>query len=142
MTGLTLEHANLIIEAALQNGGELALQPLSVAVLDAGACLIAFQRQDGASRIRPEIAIGKASGALALGVSSRKIADMAAERPQFIASLGPVSRDGVIPAAGGIIIKSASGAVLGAVGVTGDTSDNDEICAVAGVEKAGLVAHL
>lgn len=140
MTILTLEHANRIVEAAFAKGAELKLKPLSVAVLDAGGHLIAFQRANGASTLRPQIAIGKASGALALGVSSRKIAEMAAERPTFIGSLGPIAQAGIIPAAGGVLIADASGAVIGAVGITGDTSDNDEASAVAGVEAAGLKA--
>jgi uncharacterized protein GlcG (DUF336 family) len=137
-TQLTLAAANTIIAAAFAKGSELNLKPLSVAVLDAGAHLIAFQRQDGSSTLRPQIAAGKAGGALALGVSSRKIAEMAAERPSFVASLGAISPHGVIPAAGGALIAGTGGAVIGAVGVTGDLSDNDELCALAGVQAAGL----
>ena len=137
MNRITLEQANRIVTAAFQKGAELKLKPLSVAVLDPGGHLIAFQRQDGASLMRFQIAAGKASGALALGVSSRKIGEMAAERPSFVASLGPIAPQGVIPAAGGVIVMEG-GAVLGAVGVTGDTSDNDEICALAGIAAAGL----
>jgi uncharacterized protein GlcG (DUF336 family) len=140
-THLTLADAETIIEAALAKGRTLGLKPLSVAVLDPGGHMIAFQRQDGSSTLRPQIAAGKAGGALALGVSSRKIAEMAAERPSFIASLGPVSPHGVIPAAGGVLIGGAGGAVIGAVGVTGDLSDNDELCALAGLEASGLAAH-
>jgi uncharacterized protein GlcG (DUF336 family) len=135
---LTLAHANTIVEAAFAKGQALGLKPLSVAVLDAGGHLIAFQRQDGSSTLRPQIAAGKAGGALALGVSSRKIAEMAAERPSFVASLGIIAPHGVIPAAGGVLIAGAGGVVIGAVGVTGDLSDNDELCALAGVEAAGL----
>jgi uncharacterized protein GlcG (DUF336 family) len=135
---LTLAHANTIVEAAFAKGQALGLKPLSVAVLDAGGHLIAFQRQDGSSTLRPQIAAGKAGGALALGVSSRKIAEMAAERPGFVASLGTIAPHGVIPAAGGVLIAGAGGVVIGAVGVTGDLSDNDELCALAGVEAAGL----
>jgi uncharacterized protein GlcG (DUF336 family) len=137
-THLTLAHANTIVEAAFAKGHALGLKPLSVAVLDAGGHLIAFQRQDGASTLRPQIAAGKAGGALALGASSRKIGEMAAERPSFVASLGAIAPHGVIPAAGGVLIAGAGGAVIGAVGVTGDLSDNDEACALAGVEAAGL----
>lgn len=140
MTNITLAQADAIIETALAKGYELALKPLSVAVLDAGGHLIAFKRQDGASTMRPQIAIGKASGALALGISSRKIADMAADRPNFVASLGPIAPAGIIPAAGGILIADAEGVTIGAVGITGDTSDNDETCALAGIAGARLVA--
>ena len=141
MTVISLDQANTIIAAALAKGAELALKPLSVAVLCPGGHLIAFQRQDGASSMRLQIACGKAGGALGLGLSSRKIADMAAERPSFIASLGPISQLGVIPAAGGVIVVDDAGRFLGAVGITGDTSDNDEACALAGIAAAGLKAQ-
>jgi uncharacterized protein GlcG (DUF336 family) len=138
MTSLTLDQANIIVTAAFAKGIDLQLKPLSVAVLDAGGHLIAFQRADGASTLRPQIATGKASGALALGISSRKIAEMAVDRPTFIASLGAIAQAGIIPAAGGLLVANASGAVIGAVGITGDTSDHDEACAIAGIEAAGL----
>lgn len=140
MNRITLEQANRIVAAAFQKSAELKLKPLSVAVLDPGGHLIAFQRQDGASTMRFQIAAGKASGALALGVSSRKIGEMAAERPTFVASLGTIAAQGMIPAAGGVIVAEG-GNILGAVGVTGDTSDNDEICALAGIAAAGLKAQ-
>lgn len=138
MTRLTLEQANIIISAAFQQGKAMKLQPLTVVVLDAGGHMIALQRQDGASTLRPKIACGKAGGALALGVSSRRIGDMAVDRPSFVAALGPISEHGMIPAAGGVIVIGEGGVTLGAVGVTGDTSDNDETCAIAGITAAGL----
>lgn len=138
MNGITLELASTIIAAALQKRAELGFKPLCVAVLDAGGHLVALQREDGASVLRPQIATAKAGGALALGISSRKIAEMASERPTFVASLGPISPHGVVPAAGGVLVVDADGQVIGAVGVTGDTSDNDETCALAGVAAAGL----
>lgn len=138
---ITLAQAKTIIETAFAKGRELKLKPLSVAVLDAGGHLIAFERSDGSSTLRPQIATGKASGALALGISSRKIADMAAERPTFVAALGPVAAAGIIPAAGGVIVVGADGRPIGAVGATGDTSDNDEICVLAGIAAAGLKAQ-
>lgn len=110
-------------------------------MLDPGGHLIAFGRQDGASTLRPQLASGKASGALALGISSRKIADMAAERPAFVASLGPIAAGGIIPAAGGVIVVTETGEPMGAVGITGDTSDNDEACALAGIVAAGLTVQ-
>jgi uncharacterized protein GlcG (DUF336 family) len=137
---LTLQQANAIIAGALDKAAELKLKPLSVAVLDSGGHLIAFQRQDGSSLMRFQIANGKAAGALALGVSSRKIAEMAAERPSFIASLNSIATAGVVPAAGGLLLADETGAVIGAVGVTGDVSDNDEICALAGIATSGLSA--
>ena len=135
---LTLAAAATIIEEAFIEAGKRSLKPLTIVVLDPGGHPIALQRQDGSSILRPEIAIGKAAGALALGVSSRKIGEMATERPTFIASVAGLAPRGVIPAAGGVIILDAAGAVLGAIGVTGDTSDNDEACALAGIEAAGL----
>ena len=141
MNRITLDQANRIIAGALQKGAELKLKPLSVAVLDPGGHVIAFQRQDGASTMRFQISSGKAAGALALGISSRKIGEMAAERPSFIASLGLLAQGGLIPAAGGVIVLGDKGEVLGAVGVTGDTSDNDEACALSGIAAAGLKAQ-
>lgn len=138
MNRITLAQANSIIAAAFDSGADMGLKPLSIAVLDPGGHLIAFQRQDGASSLRLGIAAGKAGGALALGISSRKIGEMAAERPTFVAALGPIAPTGVIPAAGGVIVVDAAGEPIGAVGVTGDTSDNDEICALAGIAAAGL----
>ena len=136
MAALTLDQANRIAAAALTKGRELGLKPLCVAVLDTGGHLVALQREDGASLLRPLIAIGKAAGALGLGVSSRKIAEMAVERPTFIASLASLGGHGLVPAAGGVLAVDDNG-LIGAVGVTGDTSDNDEICALAGLAAAG-----
>jgi uncharacterized protein GlcG (DUF336 family) len=138
MSRISLEQANAVVAAAFDKGKALALKPLTVAVLDAGGHVVALQRQDGASTLRPQIAIGKAGGALALGVSSRKIGEMAVERPTFVTSLGPISAHGIIPAAGGILLLDETGALIGAVGITGDTSDNDEACALAGAVVAGL----
>ena len=140
MVRITLELASKIIMATLERRVELGFKPLCVVVLDPGGHLVALQREDGASVLRPQIAIAKASGALALGISSRKIAEMALERPTFVASLGPISPDGVVPAAGGVLVIDSDGQLVGAVGVTGDTSDNDEVCALAGIAAAGLSA--
>ena len=141
MNRINLDQANRIIQGAFAKGSSLKLKPLSVAVLDPGGHLIAFQRQDNASILRFGISSGQAAGALALGVSSRKIGEMAVERPTFVASLGAIAPQGVIPAAGGVIVVDGAGQILGAVGVTGDTSDNDEVCALAGIEAAGLTAQ-
>lgn len=139
-TSLSLRQGKCIIDAALAHGSQLKLKPLSVAVLDPGGHLIAFNRQDGASLMRQQIATGKAAGALALGISSRKLAEMASERPVFVAALGPLAPQGLIPVAGGLIVADSGGRILGAVGVTGDTSDNDELCALAGIAAADLSA--
>ena len=141
MTRISLEQANAVIAAALDHGRELRLKPLSVVVMDAGGHLVALQRQDGASTLRPQIAAAKAGGALALGMSSRKIGDIAVERPSFVASLGPIAPHGVVPAAGGVIVVDAGGSPIGAVGITGDTSDQEEACALAGIAAAGLKAQ-
>lgn len=141
MTRISLDQANRIITAAFAKGKELGLKPLSVAVLDAGAHLTAFQRQDGSSNLRLQIATGKAAGALAMGMSSRKIGEVAAERPSFVAALGAIAPNGLLPAAGGVIVIGPDGTAIGAVGVTGDTSDNDELCALAGIAAAGLTAQ-
>ena len=142
MPNVTLIQANTMIAAAIAKGAELGLKPLCVAVLDAGGHLIALQRQDGASNLRPQVAAAKASGALALGISSRKISDMAAERPSFVAALGALASDGILPAAGGVIILGADGLPAGAIGITGDTSDNDEACALAGIAATSLKAQI
>ena len=141
MTTITLTQAQTAIAAAIAKGRELGLNPLTVAVLDAGGHLTALGREDGSSTLRPQIAIGKASGALGLGISSRKIGDNAVARPTFFASLHSLAPYGVVPAAGGVIVVGTDGVPIGAVGVTGDTSDNDEACALAGIAAAGLVAQ-
>jgi len=137
MSSITLNQAQTVVTAALAEGRRLGLKPLSVAVLDAGGHLVAFAREDLSSNLRPQIAMAKASGALALGVSSRTIAEMAVERPIFIAAAAGLNPAGIVPAAGGVLVH-AGGSVIGAVGVTGDTSDNDELCALAGIAAAGF----
>lgn len=135
---ISLAQADAIIAATLARGAELGLKPLSVAVLDAGGHLVAFRRQDRSSILRPQIAQGKAATALAMGVSSRNVAETAAQRPTFVAALSAIAPAGIIPAAGGVLVADAGGIIVGAVGVTGDTSDNDETCALAGVAAIGL----
>lgn len=135
---VTLAQAARIIETAFAEGAARGLKPLTVAVLDSGGHPVALQRQDGSSTLRPQIAIAKAAGALALGVSSRRIGEMAAERPNFVASLSALAPQGVVPAAGGVLVADETGAIIGAVGVTGDSSDHDEACALAGIAAAGL----
>jgi uncharacterized protein GlcG (DUF336 family) len=137
---LPLNQALSIAQSVLAKGRESGCKPLTVAVLDAGGHLVALLRDDGTSNLRPQIAIGKANGALALGVSSRKIAAMAQERPQFVNALSNLTAEGLLPAAGGVLIRSANGDVIGAVGVTGDTSDQDEACALHAIASVGLHA--
>ena len=139
MTALTLDTARAIIKTALEKGGEMGLKPLSVAVLDAGGHLKAFERQDGASLLRPQIAHGKAYGALALGLGSRAIMNRAEQQAYFVSAVNAAAGGALVPVPGGVLIKK-DGEIVGAVGVTGDTSDNDEEAAIAGIEAAGLTA--
>ncbi len=139
MPRISLAKANRIITAGFSKGKELGLKPLAISVLDAGGHLIAFQRQDGASMMRFDIATGKAWGALALGMGSRAVNKLATDRPHFFTGLSGVSDGRIIPVPGGMLVKSKSGETIGAVGVTGDTSDNDEAAGMAGIEAAGLV---
>ncbi|MDZ7602051.1 MAG: heme-binding protein [Hoeflea sp.] len=138
MTDLTLAKALRIITAALAKGKDLGLKPLAVVVLDAGGHVKAFQRQDGASMMRFEIASGKAYGALALGVGSRWLNAQAETRPHFLEGLSAVSGGKIVAIPGGVLIRDRKGAIIGAVGITGDTSDNDEMAAIAGIEAAGF----
>jgi len=141
---LTLPQATTIVQAALQKGRELGLAPLAVAVLDAGGHLKAFAREDGAGIVRPQIAIGKAWGALGMGLGSRTLAKRVSEQgPQqqaFFAALNAMSEGRVVPAAGGVLVRDAGGTVIGAVGISGDVSDKDETCALAGIAAATLTA--
>jgi len=140
---LTLAQAATIVEAALKKGRELGLAPLTVAVLDAGGHLKAFAREDGSGIVRPQIAVGKAWGALGMGLGSRTLAKRVTEQgPQqqaFFAALNAMSEGRVVPAAGGVLIRDGGG-VIGAVGISGDVSDKDEACALAGIAAAKLVA--
>ncbi|MEP1441658.1 MAG: heme-binding protein [Hyphomicrobiales bacterium] len=139
MGNVTLAQANKIIEAALAKGDEMGLKPLTVAVLDAGGHLKALARADGASMMRPEVAAGKAYGCIALGVGGRWLNQNGIDRPHFMDGVVAASGGKIIPVPGGVLIRDG-GAVIGAVGITGDTSDNDEAAAVAGIEAAGLTA--
>jgi uncharacterized protein GlcG (DUF336 family) len=140
MTTLSLDNAALIIDAGLSRARELGLKPLTIAVLDAGGHLVAFKRQDRSGILRPEIAHGKAWGALGMGLGGRALAQRAQMAPAFFVALASASQGRVIPVPGGVLIRSADGDILGAVGVSGDLPDNDEACAVHGIGQAGLVA--
>jgi uncharacterized protein GlcG (DUF336 family) len=137
--GLTLAQANAIIAAALAKGRELNLLPLTVTVLDAGGQVKAVQREDGASLLRPEIAEGKAKGALALGLGGRELARRAQAMQGFMNALSDLAGGKAVPVPGGVLACDASGLIVGAVGITGDVSAQDEVCAIAGIEAAGLV---
>ena len=137
---LTLEQASTIVDKALEKGRELGFKPLTVVVLDAGGHPKAMKREDRSSLLRPEIAGGKAWGALGMGFGGREFARRAAANPMFIQALAVASGGRVIPVPGGVLIRDAAGEVAGAVGISGDTSENDETCAVWGIGRAGLVA--
>lgn len=138
---LKLDVANAIIAAAFAKAADLGLKPLSVAVLDAGGHVKAFQKQDDSSLMRFEIAVGKAFGALAVGAGSRWLNAAGIERPHFVQALTVASGGKIVPVPGGVLILE-DGEILGAVGISGDTSDNDEACAVSSIESAGLVARI
>ncbi len=141
MAELTLDQATIVLDATLAKGAEMELNPLTVSVVDSGGSLKAFKRQDGpGAALRPAIATGKAFGAIGIGRSSRALGAMAQDRPHFVNALVGVSDGRLVPVPGGVIIKNADGDFIGAVGVSGDTSDNDEAAAVAGIEAAGLEA--
>ncbi len=137
---VTLAQASTIVDVALKKGRETNCAPLTVAVLDAGGHLVAFKREDRSGILRFDIAYGKAWGALGMGFGSRELAERAAKMPVFITALTTISGGRLVPVPGGVLIKDADGAVLGAAGISGDTSDKDETCAVAGIEAAGLKA--
>jgi uncharacterized protein GlcG (DUF336 family) len=138
MPGLTLEKAQAIVTATLKTARGKSFKPLSVAVYDERGALRALASEDGTSLKRAEMAMGKAYGALALGVGSRAIHKMATDRPYFVAAASHVVGGLLVPVPGGVLIKDSQGTILGSVGVSGDTSDNDEIAAAAGIEAAGF----
>lgn len=140
MITLTLDTARDIVAATRAAAHEQDMKPLSVAVLDAGGHLVAFEREDGSSTHRFHIAHGKAHGAVALGVGSRQLNAMAEDRPYFIAAAGAAIGGALVPVPGGVLVTDNAGAVLGAVGASGDTSDNDETAVIAGIEAVGLTA--
>ncbi len=139
MSRLSTESAYVIVTAALAEAKSRALAPLCVAVLDAGAHVLLLWRDDRASIHRPEIATAKAAGCLAMGFGGRELVRRAAAMPAFYGALNDLFPKGLMPVPGGVLIRSTSGELLGAVGITGDTSDNDEACALVGITAAGLV---
>ena len=135
---LTLAQANQIISAALAKSREAGYKPMGIAVLDEGGSLKAFAREDGASMFRFEIARGKAWGAVGMGVSSRALGDRAKGNPNFFVALAATAEGKFLPQTGAVVIKDASGKVIGAVGASGGTGDEDEAICIAGVTAAGL----
>src|SRR5947209_13386057 len=140
MAELTLDVARKILDVALAKGVEKKLKPLVITVLDARGCVKISAAQDGTSLLRSEIAHGKAFGALAMGMGSRALFQRAQEQAYFVSAVNSLAQGRLVPVPGGVLMHDAGGALLGAVGVSGDTSDNDEICAIAGIEAAGLKA--
>jgi uncharacterized protein GlcG (DUF336 family) len=136
-----LETAKSITSGARAAAKEHGLRPLTVVVLDAGGHVVTVEREDGASNNRFEIAFGKAYGALALGMGSRALMARAEQQPYFIASATAAVGGRMVPVPGGVLVKDGSGTVIGCVGVSGDTSDNDELAAIAGIESVSLVAQ-
>jgi uncharacterized protein GlcG (DUF336 family) len=140
MTKLTLVQANTLIDTALAEARKKKLAPLAVAVLDAGGHLITFQREDRAGFFRNDIAFGKAWGALGMGFGTRELAERATQFPTFITMLATASQGRMIPSPGGVLIANTEQDILGAVGISGDSGDNDELCAIAGIEAISLIA--
>ena len=139
---VSLGKARVIIRKTFEKGAELGLKPLSVVVLDAGGNIQAFERQDGAAPGRFAIAHGKAYGAVMLGMAGTAQMARAEQQPYFMAAVNGVYGGQVIPVPGGVLLRSAKGVVIGAVGVTGDTSDNDAVAAMAGIEAANLIGEV
>ena len=141
-TGLDLETARTIVAGARAHAKEAGFKPMTVVVLDAGGHVVAVEREDGSSMKRFEVGFGKAHGALSLGMGTRSLMGRAEQQPYFIAAVTAAVGGSLVPVPGGVLVRDGAGALLGAVGVTGDTSDNDEAAAVAGIEGAGLTAQV
>ena len=140
MDSMLLEQANVIADQALQKGRELKFAPLTVAVLDAGGQIKVLKREDNASLLRPEIALGKAWAVLGMGFGGRELARRAEQMPAFFTALNAMSAGRMVALPGGVLIRNREGRVIGSVGISGDTSDNDEKCAVEAVTAQGLIA--
>ncbi len=134
-----LETAKSITAGVRAAGRDHGLKPLTVVVLDAGGHVVSVEREDGSSNSRFEIAFGKAYGALALGMGSRSLMARAEQQAYFISAAAAAIGGRLIPVPGGVLVKDAAGSVVGCVGVSGDTSDNDELAAMAGITSVALV---
>ena len=135
---LSLKKAEAIVDSALKHGRDAGLLPLTVVVLDAGGKIIASKSEDGSGILRFDVALGKAWGALGMGISSRLIRDRLSKRPVFQNALAAASDGRFVPVPGGVLIEDGDGYTIGAVGISGDTSEKDEYCAVSAVGAAGL----
>ena len=138
---ILLAQVKNIIEASLAKGRDLGLKPLSVVVLDDRASLVACMSEDGVSQMRAKIAHGKANAAIALGMGTRALMNRAEQQAYFIQAMNGLAGGDIVPVPGGVLIRDPSGALLGSVGISGDTSDNDEAAAVAGIAAAALSAE-
>jgi len=138
MSEISIDQARIIITETIAKGKEMGLKPLSIVVLDTGGHVKAFEREDGASPGRFEIARGKAYVAVMTGMTGTALMQRAEQQAYFVNALSGAFDGKVVPVPGGVLVKDDTGAIIGAVGVTGDTSDNDAIAAVAGIEAAGL----
>jgi len=132
--------ARRIVNNALKAAREKGLKPLTVAVLDERGALKHLDSEDGSSLMRWKIAHGKAFGAIAMGLGSRALFERSQKQPQFVDAMNALAGGALVPVPGGVLARSARGQIVGAVGITGDNSDNDEACAIAGIEAAGLIA--
>lgn len=142
MAEITLARARSIIRGTLKKGREMDLKPLSVVVLDTGGHVKAFEREDGASPGRFEIARGKAFGVIMTGMTGTALMQRAEAQPYFVNALNGLYGGQVVPVPGGVLVRDKRGRVIGAVGVTGDTSDNDAAAALAGIEASGLAGEI
>lgn len=140
MDPLSLEQANLIADKALEKARELKFAPLTVVVLDGGGHIKVMKREDNSSLLRPDIAVGKAWGVLGMGFGGRELARRAEKMPMFFTALNAMSDGRMVPLPGGVLIRNKQGQIIGSVGISGDTAANDDICAVHGVNAAGLTA--
>lgn len=137
---ISLAQASAVVDATLKKARELKQMPQTVVVLDAGGHVVCAKREDGSGIIRFEVAVGKAYGALGMGWGSRTMMERAAQNPNFLTAIVAASGGRMVPNPGGILIRDGGGQILGALGISGDTGDNDEIIGVAGIEAAGLKA--
>ncbi len=141
VVSMPLAIAEKIVTAAFRAGRKARLLPLTVAVLDAGGTLVVLKRQDGSGILRGDVAVGKAWGALGMGISSRTIRDRLKDRPAFQSALAAAAQGRFIPVPGGVLVRNKKGDVIGAIGISGDASDKDEYAAIMGVQGAGLTPH-
>ena len=138
MESVSLEAASVIVDRALAKGRAMNFKLLAVAVLDPRGCLKAYKAEDGTSLLRLDIAFGKAWGALGMGFGGRELERRGDSAPVFFNSLQVMSKGKIVPAQGGVLIRNDAGQIVGAVGVSGDSSDKDELCAIEGIVAAGL----